>query len=252
MWLVIEDHDNLFVMAEVVHFLGIGLLAYKLTKKKNAGGALQHARILVGPPMHEHSYESRITAAPCASMAGSIYNWMVRAGLSLRTQELTALFLAIRLYCRCIIALAGSLPLLLLHGLSLLSTSLHAETARGCLTLPSAPQMAMHMYPIFAVAVTGVLKPPLVCRSFMMEYDVHTVLDLLTLAATAWVIYTLRVTLKDSYQNEQDTIQTYYVVRTGARRVTTYCAHHAVTFKVMIDDHNQAVDAGLRETILGC
>ena len=38
MWLVIEDHDNLFVMAEVVHFLGIGLLAYKLTKKKNAGG----------------------------------------------------------------------------------------------------------------------------------------------------------------------------------------------------------------------
>jgi len=54
-----------------------------------------------------------------------------------------------------------------------------------------------------------------------MEYDVHTVLDLLTLAATAWVIYTLRVTLKDSYQNEQDTIQTYYVVRSGARCVLT-------------------------------
>ena len=44
----------------------------------------------------------------------------------------------------------------------------------------------------------------------------HTVLDLLTLVATAWVIYTLRVTLRDSYQNEQDTIQTYYVVRTSA------------------------------------
>jgi len=53
----------------------------------------------------------------------------------------------------------------------------------------------------------------------MMEYDVHTVLDLLTLAATAWVIYTLRVTLKDSYQNEQDTIQTYYVVRSGTHCV---------------------------------
>lgn len=38
MWLVIEDHDNLFVMAELVHFLGIGLLAWKLMKKKNAGG----------------------------------------------------------------------------------------------------------------------------------------------------------------------------------------------------------------------
>ena len=45
MWLVIEDHDNLFVMAEVVHFLGIGLLAYKLTKKKNAGGAKQRTAI---------------------------------------------------------------------------------------------------------------------------------------------------------------------------------------------------------------
>lgn len=38
MWLVIEDHDNLFVMAELVHFVGIGLLAYKLMKKRNAGG----------------------------------------------------------------------------------------------------------------------------------------------------------------------------------------------------------------------
>lgn len=37
-WLVIEDHDNLFVMAEIVHFMGIGLLAWKLLKKQNAGG----------------------------------------------------------------------------------------------------------------------------------------------------------------------------------------------------------------------
>jgi hypothetical protein len=35
---VVEDHDNLFVMAELVHFVGIGLLAWKLLKKKNAGG----------------------------------------------------------------------------------------------------------------------------------------------------------------------------------------------------------------------
>ena len=47
----------------------------------------------------------------------------------------------------------------------------------------------------------------------MMEYDVHTLLDLLTLVATAWVIYMLRFKLSDSYQHEQDTIQTYYVVR---------------------------------------
>lgn len=40
MWLVIEDHDNLFIMAEVVHFAGIGMLLYKLFSKKNAGGKL--------------------------------------------------------------------------------------------------------------------------------------------------------------------------------------------------------------------
>lgn len=38
MWLVIEDHDNLFIMAELVHFAGIGMLLYKLFSKKNAGG----------------------------------------------------------------------------------------------------------------------------------------------------------------------------------------------------------------------
>ncbi len=38
LWLVVEDHDNLFIMAEVVHCLGIGVLIYKLWTKKNAGG----------------------------------------------------------------------------------------------------------------------------------------------------------------------------------------------------------------------
>ena len=55
-------------------------------------------------------------------------------------------------------------------------------------------------------------RPVLWC-SFMMEYDIHTVLDLLTLIATVWVIYTLRIPLKDTYQEEQDSVQTYFVVR---------------------------------------
>lgn len=48
--------------------------------------------------------------------------------------------------------------------------------------------------------------------SFMMEYDIHTVLDFLTLGATLWVMYTLRMPLKDTYQAEQDSVQSYYVV----------------------------------------
>ena len=53
----------------------------------------------------------------------------------------------------------------------------------------------------------------------MMEYDIHTVLDLLTLVATLWVIYELRFPLADTYQKDQDTIQSYYVVRTWPTRL---------------------------------
>lgn len=52
----------------------------------------------------------------------------------------------------------------------------------------------------------------------MMEYDIHTVLDFLTLIATVWVIYTLRIPLKDTYQEEQDSVQTYFVVSSLFRR----------------------------------
>lgn len=45
-----------------------------------------------------------------------------------------------------------------------------------------------------------------------MEYDIHTILDGLTLAATCWVIYELWGPLKSTYQAEQDNIQAYYVV----------------------------------------
>lgn len=68
------------------------------------------------------------------------------AGLSLKSQELTALFLAARLYC-----------------------------------------------------------------SFVMEYDVHTLLDLATLGTTVWVIYMIRFKLNSSYMHEKDTVPIYYV-----------------------------------------
>ena len=45
MWLVIEDHDNLFIMAESVHFLGIAILGYKLISKRNAGGELSNTAL---------------------------------------------------------------------------------------------------------------------------------------------------------------------------------------------------------------
>ncbi|MBA0771715.1 hypothetical protein Gotri_007197 [Gossypium trilobum] len=72
------------------------------------------------------------------------------AGLSLKSQELTAIFLAVRLYC-----------------------------------------------------------------SFVMEYDIHTLLDLATLATTLWVIYMIRFKLKSSYMEDKDNFALYYVISAG-------------------------------------
>ncbi|KAJ6809862.1 putative ER lumen protein-retaining receptor C28H8.4 isoform X2 [Iris pallida] len=69
------------------------------------------------------------------------------AGISLKSQELTALFLAVRLYC-----------------------------------------------------------------SFVMEYDIHTLLDSATLVTTLWVIYVIRFKLKSSYMEDKDNFAIYYVV----------------------------------------
>ncbi|GJR74982.1 gypsy type transposase [Tanacetum coccineum] len=48
--------------------------------------------------------------------------------------------------------------------------------------------------------------------SYVMEYDVHTLLDLATLTATVWVIYMMRLNLNSSYMHEKDNISVLYVV----------------------------------------
>ncbi|XP_011045094.1 PREDICTED: putative ER lumen protein-retaining receptor C28H8.4 [Populus euphratica] len=114
--MVVHDHDNLFVAAEVVHSIGISVLIYKLMKEKTC------------------------------------------AGLSLKSQELTAIFLAVRLYC-----------------------------------------------------------------SFVMEYDIHTLLDSATLLTTLWVIYTIRFNLRSSYMENKDNFAIYYLVIPCA--VLALCIH---------------------------
>ncbi len=48
----------------------------------------------------------------------------------------------------------------------------------------------------------------------MMEYDIHTVLDALTLGATAVVVFCMVATeMRASYQKEQDKLSAVYVVR---------------------------------------
>ncbi|XP_024925662.1 uncharacterized protein LOC107407853 isoform X1 [Ziziphus jujuba] len=124
--LVVNDHDNLFVAAEAIHALGISVLIYKLMKEKTCAESILYTRF-------------------CALKIG--YVFYLFAGLSLKSQELTAIFLAVRLYC-----------------------------------------------------------------SFVMEYDIHTVLDSATFGTTLWVIYMIRFQLKSSYMDDKDNFPIYYVL----------------------------------------
>lgn len=54
----------------------------------------------------------------------------------------------------------------------------------------------------------------LLALSFMMEYDIHTVLDGLTLTATVGVVFCmlLQPAVKQTYQRDQDKLYWYLVV----------------------------------------
>jgi ER lumen protein retaining receptor len=48
--------------------------------------------------------------------------------------------------------------------------------------------------------------------SVVMEYDIHTILDLCTFATTGWVIYMMRFKLKATLMTDLDNLKLYYVV----------------------------------------
>ncbi|KAM0826673.1 hypothetical protein ACQ4PT_068721 [Festuca glaucescens] len=109
-----------------------------------------------------HDHDNLFVAAEAAHALGIgvlIYKLTKErtcAGLSLKSQELTALFLAVRLYC-----------------------------------------------------------------SFVMEYDIHTILDSATLVATLFVIYMIRFRLRATYMLEKDNFPLYYVVLDTRGRLLT-------------------------------
>lgn len=69
----------------------------------------------------------------------------------------------------------------------------------------------------------------------MMEYDVHTFLDLLTLGATGWVIYMLRIPLKNSYQADLDIMNQLLVVVPclGMAIIAHPTTRHNIVFRVL-------------------
>lgn len=67
--------------------------------------------------------------------------------------------------------------------------------------------------PVAAPPAPDLLHPSHLPGSFMMEYDIHTVLDLLTLLATLGVLYCMLLSkMRVTYQKEQDLTKAYFVV----------------------------------------
>uniref|UniRef100_M8BDZ5 ER lumen protein retaining receptor n=1 Tax=Aegilops tauschii TaxID=37682 RepID=M8BDZ5_AEGTA len=160
---IVHDHDNLFVAAEAAHALGIAVLIYKLTKEKTCAAALAELEteaiaapssffqtlfecsdhVSVSSP--DTRYKENFHAQALKNLYTTVHMYNLY-GLSLKSQDLTALFLAVRLYC-----------------------------------------------------------------SFVMEYDIHTILDSATLVATLFVIYMIRFRLRSTYMLDKDNFALYYV-----------------------------------------
>lgn len=58
LWRTVEDHDTLFVLAEASHFVGLGVLLYKLNTKQSCTGAslpALGAALLAGGGIADHA-----------------------------------------------------------------------------------------------------------------------------------------------------------------------------------------------------
>lgn len=122
-------------------------------KAKTALGALAALLTLVvlRAVIHDHNHffvaSEAVHAAGIFVLIFKLTRQKTCSGLSLKFQELTAIFLAVRFYC-----------------------------------------------------------------SIVIERDIHTVLDLLTLLSTLWVIYMMRFKLNSSYTKELDSMPRYYLL----------------------------------------
>lgn len=200
LWRTIQDHDTLFVLAEVAHFVGVGLLGYKVTSKKSVAGERLAAlpcgclRPAARPPaaaavalrvrrLHRNRRPIHRPGMREGSLTPFPATRLCAAGLSLQSQILTAVFLGVRLYCR--------------WGGGLLRHASPPAAAAACPRL--APARALRWLARWPAAARAPAPQPASqpapqtwlhgARSVMMEYDIHTLLDLAALAATGFVLY---------------------------------------------------------------
>lgn len=191
--------------------MGIGVLAFKVQRKQSVAGAWR-ADLAECPGAASEHARGAGRGAPPRTMRATCLAPPV-AGLSLESQLLTALYLAVRLYCRCGCAAARpAAPRSPPPAARPSHARTHAYTARA---LARACTCVHGTAPLQRACPHTCLPAHLPARSFMMEYDVHTVLDFLTLVATGYVVYSMTgmADVARTYQREQDRVKWYYVVR---------------------------------------
>ncbi|KAL9228341.1 hypothetical protein vseg_003933 [Gypsophila vaccaria] len=84
-------------------------------------------------------------------------------------------------------------------GLFVLLYKLHVSQTCAGLSLKSQELTAIYLALRFACSI-------------VFQRDIHIVLDFVTLGATLWVIYMMRVKLKSTYMKELDNMPLYYVL----------------------------------------
>ncbi|KAF3591257.1 hypothetical protein DY000_02022472 [Brassica cretica] len=76
----VKNHNHFFVASELIHAAGIIILIYKLTRQKTCS-------------------EVNVVFYTVFGLADNDVKWLNALGLSLKSQEVTAVFLAVRLIC---------------------------------------------------------------------------------------------------------------------------------------------------------
>ncbi|OWM80364.1 hypothetical protein CDL15_Pgr019644 [Punica granatum] len=68
---IVHDHDNLFVAAEAVHSIGIGVLIYKLMKEKTCAGKATAMQPFRSRPGLDFLYIVVVARLPCSGGSSS-------------------------------------------------------------------------------------------------------------------------------------------------------------------------------------
>jgi hypothetical protein len=195
----IEDHDTLFVLAEIAHFVGIGLLGFKMYSKRSAAGA----SALCGR-LHRGMDGARSNSSVGLTPAQARTPGQVDPLCAVSARAPPSQHRPVAADADPDHAVPGHPAVLQVRAVAVVGT--RRQCACEHHARPAVAFVVVSRRPALLLGAPHAHKQPHTRtrtqhRSFMMEYDIHTVLDALTLVATSAVIYALLATpIKTTYQ----------------------------------------------------